>query len=187
MDSESQNSGEVIIHIYSWTPHNYDSLKKVQEYALSLQKDYNIAYFKYTNDYKKYNIPITILSAIAGSISIIGPNVLSVKMYKYITIAGGIISLVVALLSSVRDSDDVLNKIDSYKNGCKECNNISNDLSYMSMNQTEKKKIQYSDYIKDIFSKLTSIVSAMPITENIIPFVTDIGDELPITVDLHMV
>ena len=108
------------INIDLWTNKHDEQLILIQKYSKQLFIEYHKTYIRYKKKLEQYRIPIIIISAFIGFLSISNVGYIPIKYSVYVSLIVGIFNLIitiVTLIEQFKKINETMNKsLNSYIN-----------------------------------------------------------------------
>lgn len=154
--------------IINWTEKHEEKLILIQKYSKLLFEEYHKAYIRYKKKLEQYRIPIIIISAFIGFLSISNAGYIPVKFSVYVSLIVGIFNLIitiVTLIEQFKKINETMNKsLNSYINFKK----INDEISFILRTSINERDINGEAVVKDYFQKFQLYYSESPVLNNLV-------------------
>ena len=150
-----------------WTNKHDEQLILIQKYSKQLFVEYHKAYIRYKKKLEQYRIPIIIISAFIGFLSISNAGYIPIKYSVYVSLIVGIFNLIitiVTLIEQFKKINETMNKsLNSYINFKK----INDEISFILRILITEREGNGNSIVKDYFQKFQLYYSESPILNNL--------------------
>ena len=154
-------------HSITWTDKHEEQLILIQKYSKQLFVEYHNAYIRYKKKLEQYRIPIIIISALIGFLSISNAGYIPIKYSVYISLIVGIFNLIitiVTLIEQFKKINETMNKsLNSYINFKK----INDEISFILRTSIDERESNGNSIVKDYFQKFQLYYSESPVLNNL--------------------
>ena len=154
--------------IINWTEKHEEKLILIQKYSKLLFEEYHKAYIRYKKKLEQYRIPIIIISAFIGFLSISNAGYIPIKFSVYVSLIVGIFNLIitiVTLIEQFKKINETMNKsLNSYINFKK----INDEISFILRTSINERDINGETVVKDYFQKFQLYYSESPVLNNLV-------------------
>ena len=151
----------------SWTNKHDEQLILIQKYSKQLFIEYHNAYIRYKKKLEQYRIPIIIISAFIGFLSISNAGYIPINYSAYVSLIVGIFNLIitiVTLIEQFKKINETMNKsLNSYINFKK----INDEISFILRTVIIERDGNGNSIVKDYFQKFQLYYSESPILNNL--------------------
>jgi hypothetical protein len=154
-------------HSITWTDKHEEQLLIIQKYSKQLFVEYHNAYIRYKKKLEQYRIPIIIISALIGFLSISNAGYIPIKYSVYISLIVGIFNLIitiVTLIEQFKKINEIMHKsLNSYINFKK----INDEISFILRTSVDERESNGNTIVKDYFQKFQLYYSESPVLNNL--------------------
>ena len=154
-------------NIIIWTEKHEEQLIVIQKYSKQLFIEYHKAYIRYKKKLEQYRIPIIIISALIGFLSISNAGYIPIQYSVYVSLIVGIFNLIitiVTLIEQFKKINETMNKsLNSYINFKK----INDEISFILRTAIEEREGNGNSIVKDYFQKFQLYYSESPVLNNL--------------------
>ena len=149
-------------HTITWNDKHEEQLILIQKYSKQLFLEYHNVYIRYKKKLEQYRIPIIIISALIGFLSISNAGYIPIKYSVYISLIVGIFNLIitiVTLIEQFKKINETMNKsLNSYINFKK----INDEISFILRTSID----EYGNYgVLDWTFKIDNLKFPLKITK----------------------
>ena len=167
IDKLYESRKQVIKNNYWNKEHEY-ILESLQVSSLKLVKAYKMAYFQLKSRLQWYRIPIIIISAIGGFLSISNSGYIPPKYNKWISLFVGFANLLVTIISLIEN----FKKIDVNVNGCFEAyinfQKLHDEISIIKRIPPEERENNGHETINKLFTRYENYLIKAPVLQKIL-------------------
>ena len=160
-----------------WTDKHEEQLILIQKYSKQLFIEYHKTYIRYKKKLEQYRIPIIIISAFIGFLSISNAGYIPIKYSTYISLIVGIFNLIitiVTLIEQFKKINETMNKsLNSYINFKK----INDEISFILRTSIDERENNGNATVKDYFQKFQLYYSESPILNNLTEDLFNFGNK----------
>lgn len=154
--------------IINWTEKHEEKLILIQKYSRVLFEEYHKAYIRYKKKLEQYRIPIIIISAFIGFLSISNAGYIPIRFSVYVSLIVGIFNLIitiVTLIEQFKKINETMNKsLNSYINFKK----INDEISFILRTSINEREKNGETLVKDYFQKFQLFYSESPVLNNLV-------------------
>ena len=163
----------------NWNDGHEEQLILIQKYSKQLFIEYHNAYIRYKKKLEQYRIPIIIISAFIGFLSISNAGYIPIKYSPYVSLIVGIFNLIitiVTLIEQFKKINETMNKsLNSYINFKK----INDEISFILRTSVNERENNGNSSVKDYFQKFQLYYSESPVLNNLVDDVFNFNKNKP--------
>lgn len=163
----------------NWNDGHEEQLILIQKYSKQLFIEYHNAYIRYKKKLEQYRIPIIIISAFIGFLSISNAGYIPIKYSPYVSLIVGIFNLIitiVTLIEQFKKINETMNKsLNSYINFKK----INDEISFILRTSVSERENNGNSSVKDYFQKFQLYYSESPVLNNLVDDVFNFSKNKP--------
>ncbi len=158
-----------------WNDEHENILVSLQKSTFRLSKEYQKTYFKYKKSLQWYRIPIIIISAIGGFLSLSNTGYIPPAYNKWISLFVGFSNLLVTIISLIEN----FKKIDTFVNGTYSAHlnfqKLHDEISLISRIPPNEREENGYDTVNKLFVQYESYLIEAPVLSKLIK--DDLGND----------